>query len=82
MYSSVVTQSPRAMFLPFIARARSLVMIPSWSMVSTHAASRSAANLASSGVSSNLARKASPRVQAKMEATGLVEVSWPFWYWR
>lgn len=82
MYSSVVTQSSRPISLPFIASARSLVMTPSTSMHSTQAASRSCANSASSGVPSSFARKARPRVQAKIEATGLVDVSCPCWYCR
>jgi hypothetical protein len=35
------------------------------------------ANAASSGVPSSLARWASPRVQAKIDATGLVDVGLP-----
>lgn len=31
------------------------------------------------GAPSSFARKARPRVQAKMEATGLVDVGFPFW---
>ena len=37
------------------------------------------ANLASAGLSSSLSRCASPRVQAKIEAIELVEVSRPLW---
>ena len=63
------------------SRARSLVMKPA-STVSTQTFSRVAANLASSALSSSLARWARPRVQAKIEAMELVEVDWPFWCWR
>src|SRR5262245_56307253 len=61
--------------------AKSLVMEPA-STVSTHTFSRVEANLASGGLLSSLARWVSPRVQAKIEAMELVEVSWPFWCWR
>ena len=36
-------------------------------------------NLTSSGVLSSLARRSGPRVHAKMEAIGLVEMARPFW---
>src|ERR1043166_6422956 len=57
--------------------ARSLVIEPA-STVSMHTFSRVDANFASGGLSSSLARWESPRVQAKIEAIELVEVSWPF----
>src|SRR5581483_708530 len=57
--------------------ARSLVMKPD-STVSTQTFSSVAANLASAVLPSSLARWASPRVQAKIEAMELVEVSLPF----
>jgi hypothetical protein len=47
------------------------------STVSMQTFSSVALNLASSGVSSSLARCARPRVQAKIEAMELVEVSLP-----
>lgn len=40
---------------------------------------RTSQNFLSDLLSSSLARNASPRVHAKMLATGLVEVSLPFW---
>ena len=43
------------------------------------AASRASQNLVSSALPSSLARCASPRVHAKMEATGFVLVVFPFW---
>ena len=39
-------------------------------------------NFISASLSSSLARWARPRVQAKIEAIELVEVSWPCWCWR
>uniref|UniRef100_A0A2M4D470 Putative secreted protein n=1 Tax=Anopheles darlingi TaxID=43151 RepID=A0A2M4D470_ANODA len=63
---------------PWMQMARSFVILPD-SMQSTHAFSRAVANRASSGVLSSFARCSSPRVQAKMEATGLVDVGRPFW---
>jgi len=48
------------------------------STVSMHTFSSVAAKCASAALSSSLARWARPRVQAKMEAIELVEVSWPF----
>lgn len=62
---------------PWMAKARSLVMIPSSPMLCTQAASSEVQNCSREVLESSLARKASPRVQAKMEATGLVEVSFP-----
>src|SRR5450755_4084262 len=61
-----------------ISSARSLVMSPA-STVSTQTFSSVCANLASSALPSSLARWESPRVQAKIEAIELVEVSRPFW---
>jgi len=52
------------------------------STVSTTTVSRVSANLASSALSSSLARCLKPRVQAKIEAIELVEVASPFWCWR
>ena len=57
-------------------------MTPSASVASVHPASRSRANAASAGFASSFARWSSPRVHAKMDATGFVEVSLPFWYSR
>ena len=53
-------------------------MMPSLT-VSIHAFSSASANLINSGVSSSFPRWISPRVQAKIEAMGLVDVSLPFW---
>jgi len=58
--------------------AKSLVIEPA-STVSTQTFSRVEANFASGALSSSLARCASPRVQAKIEAIELVDVSRPFW---
>src|SRR5438270_13583852 len=58
--------------------AKSFVMLPA-STVSTHTFSSVLENFASSALLSSLARCASPRVQAKIEAIELVEVSRPFW---
>jgi len=49
-------------------------------MVSRVAASSWSQKVCSSALPSSLARKPRPLVQAKMEATGLVEVGLPFWY--
>src|ERR1700739_3982505 len=57
--------------------ARSLVMKPA-STVSTQTFSSVEANFASSALLSSLARCDRPRVQAKIEAIELVEVSLPF----
>src|ERR1700712_5520032 len=57
--------------------ARSLVMWPA-STVSTQTFSSVLANFASSALLSSLARWARPRVQAKIDAMELVEVSLPF----
>src|ERR1700687_2117132 len=59
------------------SEARSLVMKPA-STVSTQAFSSVSANLPSASLLSSLARCDSPRVQAKIEAIELVEVSLPF----
>ncbi len=59
------------------SNARSLVMKPA-STVSMQTFSSVAANLASAALLSSLARCARPRVQAKIEAIELVEVSSPF----
>jgi len=48
------------------------------STVSTQTFSRVWANLSSSALPSSLARWESPRVQAKIEAMGLVDVLSPF----
>ena len=61
--------------------ARSLVIFP-LSTVSTQTRSRVSANSVTSGVSSIRPRAARPRVQAKIEAIGLVEVGLPSWCWR
>src|SRR4029077_6395249 len=58
--------------------ARSLVMKPA-STVSTQTFSMVWANFASASLLSSLARCVRPRVQAKIEAIELVEVSLPFW---
>src|SRR5207302_997095 len=58
--------------------ARSLVMKPA-STVSTQTFSSVPANLPRSALLSSLARCARPRVQAKIDAIELVEVSLPFW---
>jgi CRP-like cAMP-binding protein len=57
--------------------ARSLVIEPA-STVSTQTLSRVVANFASAALLSSLARWARPRVQAKIDAIELVEVSLPF----
>src|SRR3981081_4693703 len=57
--------------------ARSLVMKPA-STVSTQTFSSVGANFASASLLSNWARCDSPRVQAKIDAIELVEVSLPF----
>src|SRR6185312_9195876 len=56
--------------------ARSLVMLPA-STVSTQTFSSVAANFASASLLSSLARCDRPRVQAKIDAMELVEVSLP-----
>src|SRR5690606_4185647 len=61
--------------------ARSLVMLPPWT-VSMTTCSRSLAKPVTSGVPSSLPRWARPRVQAKIEAIGFVEVGLPAWCWR
>ena len=58
--------------------ARSLVILP-LSTVSTQTFSSVSANFTTSGVPSNLPRYLRPRVQAKIDAIGLVEVGLPFW---
>jgi hypothetical protein len=52
------------------------------SAVSTQIFSSVAANFASCALLSSLARWASPRVQAKIEAIEFVEVCSPFYCWR
>lgn len=47
-------------------------------MQSMQAFSKAWANLASSGVLSNFALCSNPRDQAKIDATGFVEVGFPF----
>jgi len=61
--------------------ARSLVILP-LSTVSMQTRSSVSANAETSGVSSRRPRACSPRVQAKIEAIGLVEVGLPCWCWR
>lgn len=78
MYTSVITQCSLFMFFPWIANAKSLVITPSSSMTSMQAASRSKQKARRGVLSSSLARWSNPRVQAKIEATGFVEVSFPF----
>ena len=61
-----------------------MVILPAL-MVSRVACSSCSQNLASWWLSSSFALKASPLVQAKIDATGLVDVGLPFWYclqWR
>ena len=53
-----------------------LVILPS-SMVATHACSSVCANLTNGSLPSSLPRCSNPRVHAKMEATGFVEVGLP-----
>lgn len=62
---------------PWIQMAKSFVNRPA-STVSTHAFSNADANRSKSGVSSNLARCSKPRVHAKIDAIGLVDVDFPF----
>jgi len=57
-------------------------MVPSTWTVSMTADSRDSAKATTSGVLSSVPRWIRPRVQAKMLAIGLVEVSLPFWYSR
>ena len=64
--------------MPWMQPAKSLVILPE-STVSMQACSSSEAKRASSGLLSNLARCSRPRVHAKIEAIGLVEVERPFW---
>src|SRR5690606_805484 len=61
--------------------ARSLVIWPD-STVWMQTASSVSAKRFRSALLSSLARWARPRVQAKIEAIELVEVSSPFWCWR
>ena len=61
--------------------ARSLVIFP-LSTVSMHTRSSVSANTVTSAVLSSLPRWARPRVQAKIDAIGFVEVGLPCWYWR
>src|SRR5207249_9656745 len=58
--------------------ARSLVILPD-STTSTQTFSSVSANLTTSGVASMRPRNMSPRVHAKIEAIGLVEVGLPCW---
>ena len=58
--------------------ARSFVILPD-STTSTQTFSNVSANLITSGVPSMRPRNISPRVQAKIEAMGLVEVGLPCW---
>ena len=64
-----------------ISVARSLVILP-LSTVSMQTASRASAKAVTSGVPSSLPRCASPRVQAKIDAIGFVDVGLPCWCWR
>ncbi len=66
---------------PPTSSARSFVIFP-LSTVSTQTRSSVSANCETSGVSSIRLRAARPRVQAKIEAIGLVEVGLPSWCWR
>ncbi len=61
-----------------MSRARSFVISPA-STASMHTASSASANAVTSGVSSSLPRWARPRVQAKIDAIGFVDVGLPFW---
>jgi len=61
--------------------ARSLVMWPA-STVSMQTCSRVLQKSIRAWLLSSLPRCAKPRVQAKMEAMGLVEVGLPCWCWR
>src|SRR5690348_10921932 len=61
-----------------IKTARSLVISPA-STASMHTFSSVSAKRTNSGVLSNVPRYHKPRVQAKIEAIGLVEVSLPCW---
>ena len=61
-----------------------LVILPAL-MVSRVAFSKSWQKVCNSLLPSSWPLNARPRVQAKMEATGFVDVGWPFWYclqWR
>ncbi|CNM11908.1 Uncharacterised protein [Mycobacterium tuberculosis] len=64
-----------------MSNARSLVIFP-LSTVRMTTSSSVFANSITSPVPSSLPRCCSPRVQAKIEAIGLVEVGLPAWYCR
>ena len=59
-------------------KLQTLVIFPS-SIVAMVAASSASQNLVRSALPSSFARCASPRVQAKIDATGFVLVVFPFW---
>src|SRR5476651_1854423 len=80
-FSSTLSRKPVVeshFWLGPISDARSFVIKPA-STVSTQTFSSVPANFASAALLSSLARCARPRVQAKIEAIELVEVSRPFW---
>ena len=64
--------------IPWMQMAKSFVILPE-STVSMHDCSSSLAKRDSSGLLSSLARCSSPRVQANIDAIGLVDVDLPFW---
>lgn len=66
------------LLIPCIQIAKSFVIFPD-STQSTHAFSKSLANFPNSGVLSRLALCSRPRVQAKIDAIGFVDVGNPFW---
>lgn len=68
----------------YMWKALAFVIFPAL-MVSRVAFSRISQKSCRASFLSSLARWARPRVQAKIEATGFVDVGWPFWYclqWR
>ena len=61
-----------------MVNARSLVNLPSTSTVSIQAFSKSCENLSNLLLLSNCALCANPRVHAKIDAIGFVDVSLPY----
>lgn len=63
---------------PLMQMAKSFVMDPD-SIVEMHVDSRASQNFRRGSLLSSFARWSSPLVHAKIEAMGLVEVSFPCW---
>ena len=81
--TGVLSQARKTELTPFADRIRtSSETFSVASMKDNKVVNSQAANFASAALSSSLARCASPRVQAKIEAIEFVEVCSPFWCWR